>query len=110
MGKMAWRILFLCLGIVLFGVATVGVLRMDRAGKLLPQHGTTTTGLQRESGFVIGSWEGRLAVFVSGEVQPMRVYEVYIASLPLAEQARLKEGVAVPDHPTLAALIEDYTG
>ena len=111
MGKKTWRILFLCLGIVLFGVATVGILRMDRAGKLIPQHETLpTTDRQLEDGFVVGTWEGRLAVFALGEAQPMQVYEVYIASLPPEEQVRLREGVTVPDRPTLAALIEDYTG
>jgi hypothetical protein len=66
--------------------------------------------VQGASGFVVGTWEGRLAVFVLGEAQPTRVYEVFVASLPPAEQVRLQEGVAVADHLALAALIEDYTG
>lgn len=112
MRKNGWRVALLGLGILFFCTATVILMRMERAGKILPQHevSPTTTATKRESGFVVGAWQGRLAVFALGEPQPMRVYEVYIASLPPEEQARLKEGVAVPDHPTLAALIEDYTG
>ena len=110
MRKSMWRITFLCLGILLFSTTTVVLMRLERAGKMLPQPETpSTTFAKRERGFMIGVWEGQLAVFEIGDPQPTQVYEVFVASLPFEEQVRLKAGVIVPDRPALAALIEDYT-
>ena len=111
MRKNGWRVALLGLGILFFCTATVILMRMERAGKILPQHETypTTTATKHESGFIIGVWEGQLAVFEMGAPLPTQVYEVFVASLPFEEQVRLKAGVAVPDRPALAALIEDYT-
>ncbi len=61
------------------------------------------------AGYVVGEWEGRLAVYIKGCSAPDQVYDVYIATLPEDEQHRLKEGIAAGSEQELAALLEDYT-
>lgn len=59
--------------------------------------------------YTLGVWEGRLALFLSGSDAPDEVYDVFIASLPEEEQAKLAQGIPVPDQPTLERMLEDYT-
>ncbi len=58
----------------------------------------------------LGEWEGRLALFDGDGALPSQVYDVWIATLPEAEQQRLKTGISIPDEQTLWSLLEDYTG
>ena len=67
------------------------------------------TATSQEAGWVVGVWEGKLAVFPAGAAEPTRVYEVYVASLPREERERLAAGVIASDETTLASLLEDYT-
>ena len=59
---------------------------------------------------VVGAWEGQLAVFRAGEAAPSEVHDVFIASLPKAEQTALESGISVYDEVELQRLLEDYTG
>lgn len=60
--------------------------------------------------YVVREWDGRLAVFIKGQTNPDMIYEdVAVASLPQAEQERLREGIEVPDRSALNRLLEDYT-
>ncbi|MCI8554371.1 MAG: hypothetical protein HFJ80_05440 [Clostridiales bacterium] len=61
------------------------------------------------AGYIVGAWEGRLAVFIKGDSAPSQVYDVYIATLPEEEQQRLAEGVFAAGEGELAMLLEDYT-
>ena len=60
-------------------------------------------------GYVVGQWEGLLAVFAAGDRQPLEVYDIYIAALPREEQVRLTAGIPAADDEALARLLEDYT-
>ncbi len=59
---------------------------------------------------VVGSFEGRLAVFSPNENTPHTVYDVFLSSLPAAEQEALQAGIPVYTETALQRLIEDYTG
>ena len=60
--------------------------------------------------YVLRDWQGRLAVFREGAAAPEQVYEdVAVATLPPAEQQRLRQGVIAPDRAALCRLLEDYT-
>ena len=67
------------------------------------------TARSADGGYRLGTWEGKLALFAGDEAAPQEVYDVWIASLPEPEQARLTAGIAVPDQQTLWRLLEDYT-
>ncbi len=56
----------------------------------------------------LGIWEGKLALFETNSLSPVRVYDIWIAALPDTEQQRLAEGVAVVDDAALSALLIDY--
>ena len=60
--------------------------------------------------YVLRDWQGRLAVFREGAAAPEQVYEdVAVATLPPAEQQRLRQGVIAPDRSALCRLLEDHT-
>ncbi len=59
---------------------------------------------------VVGVWEGRLAVFSPSGDEPRTVYDVFVSSLPTAEQEALRVGIPVYSETALQRLIEDYTG
>ncbi len=58
---------------------------------------------------VLSEWQGKLAVFLEGNPTPDEVFDVYIASLPVEEQKRLKAGIRVSNDTELARYLEDYT-
>lgn len=60
------------------------------------------------SGYWLRELNGRLAVFRSGEAEPVKVLDFHVAALPEADRAALKKGIFVPDDRSLAQLIEDY--
>lgn len=68
------------------------------------------TGRAAVTDQLLGEWEGRLALFEGDGVLPAQVYDVWIATLPEAEQQRLKAGIVIRDDQMLRSLLEDYTG
>lgn len=86
--------------IVLCGIGVMWVER-DRA---------QPTPAGKEVTFVVGEFDGRLAVFEQGNPQPVEWYEeVWISSFPKEEQRRLKVGITANTSAELAAVLEDYT-
>ena len=61
-------------------------------------------------GYIVGQWEGLLAVYAADGGQPLEIFDVYIASLPPEERVRLTAGIPAVDDVALARLLEDYTG
>ncbi len=60
--------------------------------------------------FVVGEWDGHLAVFEEGEQVPSRLYEdIWIISFPPEEQQRLMNGIRVTSQAELHGVLEDYT-
>ncbi len=57
----------------------------------------------------LGVWEGKLALFSEGRESPDEVYDVYIQTLPEAEQNRLQKGIVIQSEEELAGWLEDYT-
>lgn len=60
--------------------------------------------------FVVGEWNGHLAVFEEGAAKPSKLYEdVWIVSFPPEEQERLANGIRVTSQAELNGVLEDYT-
>lgn len=59
--------------------------------------------------YTVREYQGKIAVFAQGGGTPQQVLDVYVASLPAAEQQRLRKGIAVKTHAELLALLENYT-
>ena len=60
------------------------------------------------AGYLLRSYEGRLAVFRQGCDTPELIFDVYTRLLPPADRDRLETGISAPDYETLTRLIEDY--
>lgn len=70
----------------------------------------TTTATSAAPLYILGEWDGKLAVFTMPQTDtPSKVYDVYLSSLPAEEQTRLEAGIPVYDEKKLQSLLEDYT-
>ena len=61
------------------------------------------------SRFVLGEWEGQVAVFAGDDPYPMQVFDRYVTTLPPEQQTLLAAGIPVEDAEELSVLLEDYT-
>ena len=58
--------------------------------------------------YVIGEYEGRVAVFAAGEdAAPREITSIRVHYLPSADRNALKKGIGAAGEPALAALLED---
>ena len=58
--------------------------------------------------YLLGVWQGNVAVLEPKERLPMRVTETPVSSLPRPDQQALEQGIPVYNAEELAALLEDY--
>ena len=58
--------------------------------------------------YLLGVWQGNVAVLEPKERLPMRVTETPVSSLPRPDQQALEQGIPVYTAEELAALLEDY--
>ncbi len=59
--------------------------------------------------YLLKTVDGKLAVFAAREDRPRKVFEVYVATLPLYDQKQLERGVPVKDYEELLKRLEDYS-
>ena len=72
---------------------------------LLPQRQTRTPA----PAYVIGAWEGKVAVFEGDADYPMQVFDTDVQGLPSEQRDELLVGIPVEDAERLYLLLEDYT-
>ena len=102
--RSVWRsvILALCISMAIAAVALFVIFRF-----LVP-YGEAKEK-QYEPQFVIGSWEGQVAVFQGQQEYPMQVFDVYVSALPEEARRQVLDGIPVEDEAQLSVLLEDYT-
>ncbi len=61
------------------------------------------------SSYVVGVYEEKIAVFTQGDRVPIEIYNVYVGTLPQADQNALRAGIRVTGREKLREVIEDYT-
>jgi hypothetical protein len=98
-----WRSVALAVAVALL-LAAVTLFVIFRF--LLP--GSTPTPVDQPR-YVIGSWEGQVAVFEGQAAYPMQVFDVYVSTLPEEERTKVQTGIPVADETQLYQLLEDYT-
>ena len=93
------------LGVMLLVIlCSIGVLWVEQNGE------EPSSPAGEQAVFVVGEWDGRLAVFENGQDTPTQWYEeVWVSSFPEEEQRRLAAGIRVTTAAGLAAVLEDYT-
>lgn len=57
---------------------------------------------------VLGTWKGYIALFDAGKSEPKQIFPYPVASLPIADQQALEEGIIVRNDRDLQQLLEDY--
>lgn len=71
--------------------------------------GTSTASEPKEAGYLIGEYEGSVAVFRLGEDVPFQVLETPLSMLPEEDRRLLREGIQVETEEALASILEDYS-
>ena len=59
-------------------------------------------------GFLLGSYNGRLAVWKDDDPEPYRVYPCPVYLLPKAEQESLQRGIRINDMEDLKIFLENF--
>ena len=63
----------------------------------------------QEASYIVKSHKGKIGIFSSnGEL--LRIIDVYIKTLPIADREMLEEGIDIKNIDELRDIIEDYTG
>lgn len=113
------RRVLLAVAVVLVVVSIVQVVRLApipapppeeenaAAPALEPQQAAVTRPLQTAR-WTVGVWQGCVAVFEGDGLDPVRVLETPVASLPEPDRLSLEAGIPVDDPAVLAGLLEDY--
>lgn len=58
--------------------------------------------------FLLGSHNGFIALWITPDPQPVRVFPYRVSSLPAEDQQRLSQGIRLESRQALIALLEDY--
>ncbi|MDR1565069.1 MAG: hypothetical protein LBS74_08945 [Oscillospiraceae bacterium] len=61
-----------------------------------------------EATYILSDFEGRLAIYRSGEPVPIEVFDVVVENLPITDQELLSEGLETNSKKQLLLWIEDY--
>ena len=59
-------------------------------------------------GFLLGIYEGHIALWKDGSTEPVEVFPFRAGMLPPADQNKLRDGIRIENPQQLASLMEDY--
>lgn len=81
----------------------------------LPQDGPgSSEGSQEEppeevaAGYLLGEYNGRVSVLSPDTREPEMIFDIFVRTLPDADQQLLRQGIRVDTYEELTRLIEDY--
>lgn len=63
---------------------------------------------QEAKGYVLGAFDGRVSVLSPDTGEPEMIFDIFLRTLPDADQQLLREGIRVETYSELTRLIEDY--
>lgn len=99
------------LAIVITGLLTLGLAREFYWPEDLtrrPADASADSQPVETGSYCLGTYQGRLAIFLPGQEDPEMLFDVYIQQLPAYDQGQLEQGIWVDDYQTLVQTIEDY--
>ena len=59
-------------------------------------------------GFLLGVYEGKIALWKDNQAKPMKVFPVQVSILPESDQRALQKGIRVKNLNQLYKMLEDY--
>ena len=104
------------------GVALAAIPRMDqianlpqfRVEKEVPSPAAEGDSLgdspsaSEDPGYLLGEYNGRVSVLTPGTLEPEMIFDIFVKTLPDADQELLRQGIHVRTYEELTRLIEDY--
>ena len=93
-------------GIILISCVCFGSLYTPTAA--VYSEPAATAAETRPEGYVIRDFNGKIAVFRSGEDKPLSVTSTRTATLPKADIKKLKSGILTQSRQELERILEDY--
>ena len=64
--------------------------------------------VSQEDSYVLREYNGKIGVFYLGQELPFDVLDVYLSTLPVADQAQIREGIYADGEEQLRSIMEDY--
>lgn len=61
-----------------------------------------------DAGYLLGEYNGRVSVLSPDTREPEMIFDIFIRTLPDADQELLRQGIRVDTYEELTRLIEDY--
>lgn len=62
----------------------------------------------KNTGYLLGEYNGRVSVLSPDTREPEMIFDIFIRTLPDADQELLRQGIRVDTYEELTRLIEDY--
>ena len=91
-----------CLAVTLWIVPSI---KAANAG----EHFAPSSDVSVKPMYIVGEYEGHVAVFEYGEIRPFQILESTTAALPDTDRAMLERGIEVTDDTELIRILEDYS-
>lgn len=63
---------------------------------------------EEAAGYLLGEYGGRVSVLSPATREPEMIFDIFVRTLPDADQELLREGIRVETYEELTRLIEDY--
>lgn len=103
-------ILLTLAGIFLVSLITIGIAYAMPAGAEESSSISESAPAPSAGGaaYLLRAYEGKLAVFTEDLVTPDLVFDVYVRTLPEADQKQLERGIRAGSYEDLTKLVEDY--
>ena len=60
------------------------------------------------AGYLLGEYKGRVSVLSPDTREPEMIFDIFVRTLPDADQQLLRQGIRVDTYEELTRLIEDY--
>lgn len=95
--------------LVIMVLMTVTVLFEKIPGGLLGSTRVSSTLGGNITLYTVKAYKDKIGIFVGNNAEPDQVLDVYLDSLPKAEQSRLNAGIKINSQDDLIKLVEDYT-
>lgn len=94
-----------CVLVMLLVIITVSFISISEK----PTHSNIRSSTQITPKYTLTDYKGKVALFKVGFAMPVEIYDVYISSLPIEEQERVKKGITAQSDEEVIKLIEAYT-
>lgn len=81
---------------------------LPEGSEALPEPSSSQAQSEEAAGYLLGEYGGRVSVLSPATREPEMIFDIFVRTLPDADQELLREGIRVETYEELTRLIEDY--